>query len=129
MLPRVRLFPLHTDLFQQSDPRRSQFAIAIVRVLVGILLVDHPLAQSYTVRGCIADRHVQTVVFLKMQFGYLVGRIPLEVEVTLLLKNSNALQQFVLFRLQQSVGISLFLVSNPDSQTQPVLCGVGHRHD
>lgn len=129
MLPRVRLFPLHADLFQQSDPRRSQFAIAIVRAFVGILLAGHPLAQSYTVRGCIADGHVQAAVFFKIQFGCLVSRIPLEIEVALLPKNSNAFQPFGLFRLQHSVGIRLFLVSNPNSQTQPILCGVGHRHN
>lgn len=98
MLPRVRLFPLHADLFQQSDPRRSQFAIAIVRAFVGILLARHPLAQSYTVRGCIADGHVQAAVFLKIQFGRFVSRIPLEVEVALLPKNSNAFQPFGLFQ-------------------------------
>ena len=98
MLPRVRLFPLHTDLFQQGNPRRRQFAIAIVRALVGILLTGHPLAQSYTVRGCIADGHVQAAVFLKIQFGRFVSLVPLEVEVALLPKNSNAFQPFGLFQ-------------------------------
>ena len=50
MLPRVGLLPLHTNFFQQGNPRRSQFAIVIVRTFVGILLTGHPLSQGYAIR-------------------------------------------------------------------------------
>ena len=129
MLPRIRLFPLHTDSVQQRYALRRELAVALARIVVCILLARHPLAEGNAIRRGIGDGDIQTSVLLKIPLGCRISFTPLEVIIILFPPDSDAFQPRSFFLLQRAICIGLLLISYPTTQTQAVFGCVGHRHD
>ena len=129
MLPRIRLFPLHTDFIQQRHTLRREIAVALARIVACILLACHPLAEGNAVCRGISDGNIQISVFLKIQLGCRISFAPLEVIIILFPPDSDAFQPRSLFLLQRAICIVFLLISYPYAKAQTVFGCVGHRHD
>lgn len=121
MLPRIRLFPLHTDSVQQRYALRRELAVALARIVVCILLARHPLAEGNAIRRGIGDGDIQTSVFLKIPLGCRISFTPLEVIIILFPPDSDAFQPRSFFLLQRAICIGLLLILTQTPRRKPSL--------